>query len=419
MEFCSSDPSSLIGNTNISWAQALNNSLAIGTNTSYLRPDNGGALIPWIYTVVIILAHVPTAIIRVVQWELAQTWCLVFTFVTIIIYVQAYVSTDFAASKILVWTPIILIIDAGSMLQLFFLVIEAKKEKVGGRDVVTDPAPPIEAHPSIDESTSLLVWYQTWKAHKAKVPTGGDESNGTEMQAQNSGGNTSVNRQQSKSSAPQISAAVYTSPIHPGWKKDQRVWVALLSAIFFVLVIALQVIGLVFAILANRKSELPEVNWCSTLFQPLGIVVVDRDCNVYDVRQNSNKGIGCIKLPGIYQQNWLKATIAVLIIEIILEIVDFVILYCVDINTKWRKAKMKRPWTTLFSGLIVLIGILICGIMYSSTLPPKITDKVMVLADIRGPASYNVVLTSAGLRGSIIGWNDGLFESWKATYFGS
>ena len=147
MDLCSRDPSALIGNTNISWAQALNSCVAIEPNASYLRPDNGGALLPRIYTVFIILAYVPMAIIRVFQWELAQTQCLVFTFFTIIIYIQAFVSTTFAASEILVWNPIILIIDAGSMLQLLFLVIEAKKEKVGDRDVITDPAPPIKAHP--------------------------------------------------------------------------------------------------------------------------------------------------------------------------------------------------------------------------------------------------------------------------------
>ena len=43
----------------------------------------------------------------------------------------------------------------------------------------------------------------------------------------------------------------------------------------------------------------------------------------------------------------------------------------------------------------------------------------MVLADVRGPASYNIGLNGAGLRGNIIGWNDGLFESWKGTYFGA
>ena len=46
---------------------------------------------------------------------------------TIVVYIEAYVSTKFDPAKILVWTPLILSIDAGSMVQLLFLVIEAKR----------------------------------------------------------------------------------------------------------------------------------------------------------------------------------------------------------------------------------------------------------------------------------------------------
>ena len=40
------------------------------------------------------------------------------------IYLQAYHSTKFDPSKILVWMPLILIIDAGSMVQVWVLVAE-------------------------------------------------------------------------------------------------------------------------------------------------------------------------------------------------------------------------------------------------------------------------------------------------------
>ena len=415
MDLCSRDPNSTIGTTNITWAQAQNNLLTNTTNTSYLRPNDGGALLPWIYTVFVILLHVPTVIFRVIQWELVQTWCLVFTFFTVIIYIQAYVSTEFEASKVLVWTPIILIIDAGSMLQLFFLVIEAKKERVGGRDVITDPdetdearPPPSPAavNPPIGESTSLLVRYRAWKAGPASSGAAGIEMNGH------------VN---GNGPPPEGNAPLTLLPPH--WKKDQRVWVAFSSALSLLMVLALQLVGLAYAIIALRSSQLPDVSWCSTLFQPFGIATVDGNCDVHYIEQSNHKGIGCIKLPGLWQQSWIKATVAVLIIELIFQIFDFIILFKYGVTDEFRRGslhfKMKRPWFSIFSGLVVLIGTLICGIQYATFLPPKITERVMVLADVRGPASYTIRLNGAGLRGNIIGWNDGLFESWKGTYFGA
>ena len=72
-------------------------------------------------------------IIRVVRWQAVQSWCLVSTIFTIATYIQAYVSTQFDASKVLLWSPLILVIDAGSMLQIIFLMIEAKKRSVNDR----------------------------------------------------------------------------------------------------------------------------------------------------------------------------------------------------------------------------------------------------------------------------------------------
>lgn len=72
----------------------------------------------------ILIVHVPVVIIRVVRWETVQTWCLVSTLFTVIVTAQAYSSTKFQADKILTWTPLMLVIDAGSMAQVLFLVNE-------------------------------------------------------------------------------------------------------------------------------------------------------------------------------------------------------------------------------------------------------------------------------------------------------
>ena len=138
MSFCAGDDDAVVGTTNFTWAQALANLQDGVPNSSYIRPNSGGALLPWIYTMIVIVFHIPTVIIRVVRWELVQIWSLVFTFFTVAVYIQAYVSSQFDPAKILVWTPIILVIDAGSMLQVFFLILEAEKLLFGGRDIIID-----------------------------------------------------------------------------------------------------------------------------------------------------------------------------------------------------------------------------------------------------------------------------------------
>lgn len=79
---------------------------------------------PYVYTAVMLILHIPVVIIRVVRYETVQTWCLVGTLFTVAVTVQTYVSTGFEASQILTWTPLMLVIDAGSMAQVFFLVVE-------------------------------------------------------------------------------------------------------------------------------------------------------------------------------------------------------------------------------------------------------------------------------------------------------
>ena len=139
MSFCFQNPDALIPSTNYTCTQALSNKLTVLQNESYLRPNTGGALLPWIYTVLIILIHTPIVVIRVVKWEIMQAWSICFAVFTIVVVTQSYVSTQFDPARILIWTPIILVIDAGSMIQVFFLVIEAKKLRLGPRTLLVDP----------------------------------------------------------------------------------------------------------------------------------------------------------------------------------------------------------------------------------------------------------------------------------------
>ena len=221
-----------------------------------------------------------------------------------------------------------------------------------------------------------------------------------------------------KSSA---SRATAVTSMNRYWYRNRLNYAAVVAALLFVTVLILQLLGLVKAAqIVKASSNPPLVSWCSPLFQPFGLVAVDGSCNVYNISQSAHKGIGCITLPGQWQQQWLKGTIAGISIELCTELVDLLILSLVNGKRKiFQAVKLKRPWATIFSGLIVLIVTLIYGVNYSLYLPPGVTERVTVLMDVQGPASYTANMTSAGLRGAIIAWNDGLFESWRAAYFGS
>lgn len=385
MHFCAQSPNATIGSTQITWAQAESNTLHNLTGTvSYLRPNTAGAILPWIYTVAILIVHIPGVFIRVVRWEAVQYWCLLSTFFTLIVYIQAYISTRFDAAKVLVWTPLILVIDAGSMLQVLFLIIEAKKESIGDQVELCE-------HCSSRYSSS---------------------------RAQSQGSSNFVAHYPACKVQTVVVSATNKSFC---WYRNRLNYTAVVAALLFITVLVLQLLGLAKAAeAAKASSDPPLVSWCSPLFQPFGIAAVDGSCNIYQISQDAHKGIGCITLPGQWQQQWLKGTIAGISIELFTELVDLLILSLVNGKRKiFQAVKLKRPWATIFSGLIVLIVTLIDGINYSLYLPPGVSERVTVLMDVQGPVSYTGNMTSAGLRGTIIGWNDGLFESWRGLYVGS
>ena len=418
MDLCSQFPNIVIGNTNITWqawSNAITNLTTVSAFTpSYLRPDTAGALLPWVYTSVILVIHLPVVVVRVVRWQAVQYWCLVSTLLTVVTYAQAYISTRFDAAKVLVWTPLILVIDAGSMLQVFFLVVESKKDSASHQTERCARYPILSSSSRLESqgSSDLLAHYPACKVETvlAQRALTGDN----QRDALHTNGNIAFANYVS-------SNATAVTNVDRCWYRNRLNYAAVVAALLFIVVLILQLLGLVKAVqIVKASPDPPLVSWCSPLFQPFGLAAVDGSCSVYRISQSAHKGIGCITLPGEWQQQWLKGTIAGISIELCTELVDLLILSLVNGKRKiFQAVKLKRPWATIFSGLIVLIVTLIYGVNFSLYLPPGVTDRVTVLMDVQGPASYTGNLTSAGLRGAIIAWNDGLFESWRGAYFGS
>lgn len=443
MESCPALANLTIPNTSRHWRDAFNSQIYNLTGSSYLRPDIGGALLPWIYTAIVIVVHIPTVIIRVQRWEMVQTWCLAATLLTVVLYAQAYVSTAFAAEQVLTWTPLLLVIDAGSMLQLFVLVVEAgevvlcvkgalarwgdslwrvwrrfastsirrggcqRREFAGGRDGADEEKGEVmiiirTAISDRDMSVEGMAPSRTSLGIPYNVPSTSPRIGPVEVKT--------------------VLQAPLLEQEHGACKplrKDRTFWVAVASLALFIAVFVLQLLGLQAAAWENRGHP-PSVSWCSPIFQPFAVAVLDGDCHVYSVEQTFDKGIGCVHIPGVQQMSWIKGTVIVTSITLVLEAVDLLILILVNSKTKWAEVKMRRPWCTIFGGMAVLGVTLLYGIRYSYELPPGITERVVVVMEVHGEVTmYAGTLATAGVRGAIIGWNDGLFSSWGTTYFGA
>lgn len=201
--------------------------------------------------------------------------------------------------------------------------------------------------------------------------------------------------------------------------KDGLFWIAVVAFLLFCTVIGMQIVALLEAIRGVAETSHPVISWCSPMFAPFGTVLRTGDCKLYTINQSTTKGIGCIELPGIHQQQWLKATVGALIVSLVLEVFDLAFIIMVNTNDKPNGLKLRRPWCTMIAGFAVLGALLFYSVSYASNLPPGITEKVWMVVNVDRPELFTGMLASSGLRGALIGWYDGLLGSWGATYYGS
>jgi hypothetical protein len=92
--------------------------------STYIRPDVSGSLLPWFYTVVVLIIHLPTVIIRATRWEKVQVLSLALATFAVAVTIQGFWSTKLKPEGVLVWMPLMMPLDAGAMLQLMVLIVE-------------------------------------------------------------------------------------------------------------------------------------------------------------------------------------------------------------------------------------------------------------------------------------------------------
>ena len=378
-----------IPNTSLSYGDVLNGTHQAIEGAWYLRPDTGGAVLPWVYTIILIVIHAPTVIIRVVRWEMVQTWCLVATLLTVVLFIQTYTSTRFAPAQVLTWTPIVLVIDAGSMLQLFVLVVEKGSLGIRVRDELRATYLSLRRTLHIpfrkrSEPAQPLVRQQDEEGIEPAQP---------------------LLRQQDET----------IGPLHT----DRTFYIAISALLLFLAVFVLQILALQAAVKIVNGSA-PLVSWCSPMFQPFGAAVIDGDCHIYAItRHEKSTGIGCILIPGQQQKSWILLTLIITVAALVMEFVDLAILTYVNTKTKCNGVKMRRPWCTMFGGLVVLGITLGFGLMYAQYLPPGISSRITIVTNVQNRTFfYTGRLFTAGLRGALLAWNDGVFSSWGNWYNG-
>lgn len=103
---------------------------------SYLRASQANAIVPWVISSLLLVLHLPLVWVRVVRWEKGQIWSLAMATFSILLTILAYVSTKLEADKVQTWTPLILVIDVGSVLQIFILLIEKDMAEADGQSVI-------------------------------------------------------------------------------------------------------------------------------------------------------------------------------------------------------------------------------------------------------------------------------------------
>ncbi|KAF4426504.1 hypothetical protein F53441_14127 [Fusarium austroafricanum] len=359
---------------------------------SYIRPDDAGSILPWPYTLAWFLIHFPITLIRVHRWERVQALSLILAIITIWFQLQAYTSsTD--PDSVLVWMPVFVVLDIGAMMQLAFLIVEQN----GFR-------PLLKALP--------MVFSRNARRGSASIST--------RPRVQESV-HTTAETEPKRATTENVENVEPPTQNHAEHEYDTsyligQAWVTLLAIVFGILLLVLQMFGLAMAIIGSQDDNVT-ADWCSTLFTR-GLAV-ESGCQIYNVTASYSQGIGCITLKGYEQYTWLKGSIIIISFSLAFQVFDLVILLLVRSTTRWRGARMKRPWFTMFTGNIVLLVLIIVGVFQCQRLPNHVDQSVTVYEHIESlnqSVACVAHLTPYGVRGAVIGWTDGFLESWGDTY---
>jgi len=353
-----------------------------------------------------------------IRWDRVQILSLALASVMVCIYIQAYISTGLTPNTVLAWTPLTLILDAGSLLQILVLIVEEitlKRFIYTVVQILSKPWRIIRQTTSRHQSDDIRA-----QQHGSVLSSHNSQSlqsitdNTITMQAINNNGKSV------RTSRLEVVADLGHTDIRPETVDIPytKSLIACLALILLIMVVIIQIIAVVAATRGKRIPNL-ETTWCSPMFAPMVLSVLDGSCIFHEVISRQIWGMGCIKLPAYQANTWLIGTTVFVSLSLGFQLIDLCVLTLV--HKGWREVKMKRPWLTTFGGMLILIIIAVYGTLYASRIPVGITDLVWVF-HWESVGKFSTVCTtelnSAGLRGAFISWFDGLFNSWGSKYYG-
>jgi hypothetical protein len=217
-------------------------------------------------------------------------------------------------------------------------------------------------------------------------------------------------------------------PEPPKISNPDLVTVFLSAWLVLICLVVLQVTGLSFAFVRFRDSSSnpPMETWCSPGFvlangtisnssNPAATtatgVIFDGSCDKNYTVFLDSQGTGCIQVPGT-QATWLGLTVIGVSLQLVLQFVDVWLLIHYRNSTGWLNM---RPVCTMVSGALVWSTLTIAaGIQ--TTKYPLVSGMVAIVSSSQ--QGCQLELDTAGLRGEIIAWADGLFAALGTWYYG-
>jgi hypothetical protein len=356
---------------------------------TYLRPDKGMSIVPWLISLLLLLVHLPLATIRIQRWEKAQIISVVLAGVSCIVVTMAYRSSKLTAETIYVWSPVILIGDVGAVLQVLALVAEKRR----GMRVFSD------------------CWGLIWRRRK--------RSQGTQQMAMRqidrSRHHGVTRRTATDLEANELLARVESRGISSEYSASNIALLTIINILcwlFLAYLLTLQLIGAIVSAIQWHKNIAPGVppiqeSWCSPGFQ-MGTIAnipfqseVGTECRNFTVTLN-NQGTACIPVDGA-QLNLLKGTLFILLAAFFCQLIDGVLL----IRGYNRYKRRNVPYLSLGAGLLIWIFYVYWGFREADRYHLPSHDVVMMgLAT----GTCRTVLEAGGLRGEIIAWSDGVLN---------
>lgn len=444
---------------NVTCPPNFNTLLNCSVEKSYLRPDDGVTIIPWIYSLLLLLLHLPLAFLRIARWTNSQWLSVGMAFFSICLTCLSYFSTNWAGKEVYVWFPVALTGDISGAMQLIILFcIDSEYREYHGTKNKSMKFWIKYAFKFVVTSLRKLWRYmRCWEGRRQRTgeiemhllepdvhspgPNVGEEpeNNPPRLSVRRVMGGFRPGLEQALSmiithniqdainqpvvieqslneqvDEPQyipgpptmISRGVYTGE-RDGIPDDvmpfSLLLVFLLSGMFLIILFVLQVIGLAYAIRRYLEHQTELASWCSPAFV-LGGTMFAADCFNSTILP-TDRGTGCVLVPGD-QVSWLQWTFTALAIEIFLELLDGMMM----LRIYWS-----RPWLTIFVGIVVWSVLIAVGIARTLMLP--IAGHTVAIVDDSG-VGCKTELFEGGLRGAIIAWTDGIFEGWDIVYFG-